>query len=47
MGSNKNFTHSVFVHEQQIESKKESLDLEKSWGENYRACWRFFVAFWR
>jgi hypothetical protein len=40
------FTHSVFVHEQQVESNKESLEMEQPWRENSRACWRIFGAFW-
>jgi hypothetical protein len=40
------FTHGVFVHEQQIESKKESLELVQPWRENSRACWNVFGAHW-
>jgi hypothetical protein len=29
----------VFVHEQQVERKKESLELEHPWRVNSRACW--------
>jgi hypothetical protein len=39
MGSYKNFTQLVLVHEQKIESKKESLGLEHPWRVNSRACW--------
>jgi hypothetical protein len=45
MGSYNNFTHSVFVHEQQVESKKESLELEHPWRVNSRACWSVLECF--
>jgi hypothetical protein len=44
MGSNNNFTHSIFVHEEEVESRKE-LGVETSWRENYRACWSIFGAY--
>jgi hypothetical protein len=31
--------HSVFVHEQQVERRKKSLELELPWRENSKACW--------
>jgi hypothetical protein len=34
-----------FWHEQQVERKKESLELEQPWRENSRACWSIFGAF--
>jgi hypothetical protein len=39
MGNYKNFRQTMFLHEQQGESKKESLELEQPWRENYGACW--------
>jgi hypothetical protein len=36
----------VFVHEQQVERKKESLELVQPWRVNSRACWSIFGAFW-
>jgi hypothetical protein len=35
-----------FWHEKQVESKKESLELEHPWREIYRACWRIYRDFW-
>jgi hypothetical protein len=32
-----------FLHEQQVERKKESLELEHPWRENSRACWSIFI----
>jgi hypothetical protein len=46
MGWDNNFTHSIFVHEEQVERKKESLELVHPWRENSRACWSIFGAFW-
>jgi hypothetical protein len=40
------YTFSFFVHEEQVERKKESLELEHPWRENSRACWSIFGAFW-
>jgi hypothetical protein len=37
-GSYNNFTHGVFGHEQQVESMKESLELEHPWREYSRSC---------
>ena len=38
------FTHSFFVHEQQVERKKESLELVQPWRENSRASWSIIGA---
>jgi hypothetical protein len=46
MGNYKNFRQTMFLHEQQGESKKESLELEHPWRVNSRACWSVFRAFW-
>jgi hypothetical protein len=32
------FTQSICVHEEQVESKKESSKLVQPWRENYKAC---------
>jgi hypothetical protein len=37
MGWDNSFRHSVFVHEEQVERKKESLELVHPWRENSRA----------
>jgi hypothetical protein len=37
MGCYNSFTDGVFVHEQQVEAKKENLELEHPWRENSRA----------
>jgi hypothetical protein len=39
MGCHCSFRKSVFGHEQQVENRKESLDLEHPWRKNSRACW--------
>jgi hypothetical protein len=39
MGRDNNFTHWDFVHEEQVERKKASLDLVQPWRENSRECW--------
>jgi hypothetical protein len=46
MGGHNSFRQSIFVHEQQVEGKKESLELEHSWRVNSRESWRIFGAFW-
>jgi hypothetical protein len=34
------------VHEEKVESKKESLESLHPWRENSRACWSIYGAFW-
>jgi hypothetical protein len=46
MGCGNNFTQGVFVHEEQVERKKESLELVKPWRDNYRAYWSVFGVNW-
>jgi hypothetical protein len=46
MGWDNNFTHGVLVHEEQVESKKQSLKLVQPWRENSRAHWSIFGVFW-
>jgi hypothetical protein len=46
MGRDNNFYTLSFVHEEQVERKKESLELVQPWRENSRACWSIFGAFW-
>jgi hypothetical protein len=43
MGWDNSFRYLVFVHEQQVESKKESLELEHPWRANSRLCWSVLV----
>jgi hypothetical protein len=42
MGSYNNFRHSFSGHEQQEESRKESLKLEKPCRENCGSCWSVY-----
>jgi hypothetical protein len=37
MGGDNNFTQGVFGHEEQVESKKEILELMHPWRVNFRA----------
>jgi hypothetical protein len=45
MGSYNSFRQSSFWHEQQVERKKKSLELEQPWRVNSRACWSIFGAY--
>jgi hypothetical protein len=45
MGCYNNFRHSFFRHEQQVERKKESLELEKPWRATFLACWSITGAY--
>jgi hypothetical protein len=42
MGHDNNFRESMFLHEQQVERKKESMELERPWRVNSRVCWSVF-----
>jgi hypothetical protein len=39
MGCYNNWRQSVWVHEEKVERKKESLELEHPWRGNSEACW--------
>jgi hypothetical protein len=46
MGSNNSFRQSMFLHEEQEERRKESLELVHSWRTNSRAYWSILKHIW-